>query len=119
MVERVKFGTSIKYLELLDLERRINPLMSTTLVNPTTCNTHQPTQDGGRSGSTTVLTLATLETERRSPSQEVLIKKLNQFGPSTSIEEDIQLSFGRSSTPTTWEMKLTKPRVLIKILDSK
>jgi hypothetical protein len=57
--------------------------------------------------------------ERRSPFQEVKMLKPNQFGPSTSIEEDIQLSFGRSFTPITWETKLTKLRVLIKISDSK
>jgi hypothetical protein len=56
------------------------------------------------------------EMERRSPFQEVKMLKLNQFGPSTSIEEDIQLSFGRLSTLITWETKPTKPRELIKTL---
>jgi hypothetical protein len=59
------------------------------------------------------------EMERKSPFQEVKMLKLNQFGPLPSIEENIQLSFGRLSTPITWVMKPIKPRVLIKILDSK
>jgi hypothetical protein len=95
MVERVKYGISINLQEPLGLERRTNLWISTTLVNPTTCNTHQPTQDGGKSGSTTAATLLTSEMERKSLSQEVLIRKLKKFGLSTSTEEDIQLRFGR------------------------
>jgi hypothetical protein len=94
MVERVKYGISINLQEPLGLERRTNLLTSTTLVNPTTCNTHQLALDGGKSGSTTAATLLTSEMERKSLSQEVLIRKPNQFGLSTSTEEDIQLRFG-------------------------
>jgi len=111
MVERVKFGTSIKNLELSDLERRTNPLIFTTLVNPTTCNTHQLTLDGGKSGSTTVATLLTSVTERRSLFQEVKMLKLKKFGDSTSTEEDTQLRFGE--LPTLIRL-LTKPRVRTK-----
>jgi hypothetical protein len=116
MVDQARNGISINHQEQLEEDQLTNPLMSTTLVNPTTCNTHLPTQDGGKSSSTTVAILPMSEMERRSPFQEVLIKKLNQFGYSTGIEEDIQLSFGRLYTLITWETKPIKPRELIKTL---
>jgi hypothetical protein len=94
MVEQARNGISINNQELLEEDQLTNLLIFTTLVNPTTCNTHQLAQDGGKSGSTTVATLLTSVTERRSLFQEVKMLKLNQFGPSTSTEEDIQLRFG-------------------------
>jgi hypothetical protein len=119
MVDQARNGISISHQELSEEDQLINLLISTTQVNLITCNTLQPTQDGGKSGSTTELISAMSEMERKSPFQEVKMLKLNQFGPSTSIEENIQLSFGRLSTPITWVMKPIKPRVLTKISDSK
>jgi hypothetical protein len=118
MVDQARNGISISQLEQSEEDQLINPLISTTPVNPTTCNTHQPTQDGGKSSSTTVATLPMSETTRRSPSQEVKILKLNQFGYTTSTEEVIQPKFGRLSIPIIWVKKLIKPRVLIKTLVS-
>jgi hypothetical protein len=89
-------------------------LISTTLVNPITCNIPQPTQDGGKSGSTTVAILPTSETTRRSLSVEVKIKKLNQFGLTTSTRENIHHNSGRSFILITWVMKLIRLRDWIK-----
>jgi len=54
MVEQARNGTSINHQELSDLDQPTNPLISTTPVNPTTCNTTAPHQDGGRCSSTRV-----------------------------------------------------------------
>jgi hypothetical protein len=63
-VDQARNGISISNQEQLEEDQPTNPLISTTLVNPTTCNTPQPTQDGGKSGSTTEATSATSETTR-------------------------------------------------------
>jgi hypothetical protein len=110
MVEQARNGISINQLELSEVDQPTNPLKSTTLVNPITCNTIQPTQDGGKSGSTTVATLPMSETARESLSQEAQMLKLNQFGLTKSTEEDIQPKSGRLSTLTRWVMKLIKRR---------
>jgi hypothetical protein len=52
MEEQARNGTSINHLEPSDLDQLINLLISTTLVNPTTCNTTAPHQDGGKCSST-------------------------------------------------------------------
>jgi hypothetical protein len=48
---------------------------------------------------------------RRSLFQEVLIKKLNQFGYGNSTREDIQPKSGRLSIPLKWVVKLIERKV--------
>jgi hypothetical protein len=119
MVEQAKDGTSISLQELLDPDQLISQSTSITPVNPTTCNTTLPHQDGGKCSSSRTDTSPTSRMVRRSPFPEVKMKKLNQFGYTTSTKEDIHLRFGELSTPTRWEKTLTKRlEKLIHSLDS-
>ena len=52
MAELPRNGTSISHQELSEADQPTNPLKFTTLVNPITCNTTQPHQDGGKCSST-------------------------------------------------------------------
>jgi hypothetical protein len=52
MEEQARNGTSTEPQEPSNLEKRINPLISRAPERVMCSNTTQPTQDGGRSGST-------------------------------------------------------------------
>jgi len=106
MVERARNGTSINHQELLDLEKRINQLISTIPVKVTTCNTTQPHQDGGKCGSITTDTSPTSKMVEYSLLRIERMKKLNQSMSKTDLAEETQPKSGRLFTPITWEMKL-------------
>jgi hypothetical protein len=95
MVERASYGTSINHLEPSDLEKRTNPLISTTPEKETTCNTTPLHQDGGKCSSSTTDTSPISKTVRYSLFQEEKMLKLNQFGFIQDIEEDKQPKSGR------------------------
>jgi len=111
MVEKLKNGTSISQPELSEIETTTNPLISITQVNPTTCKSTAPTQDGGRCSSMTMDTLLISEAIKLFPSRIERMLKHNQFGQAEDLEEDIHPKFGRLSILITWEMKLMIRRV--------
>jgi len=108
MVDHPRNGISISLQELSDPDQLTSLSTSTTPVNPTTCNTTAPHQDGGKCSSSKTDTSLTSAMVRRSPFPEAKMKKPNQFGYGTNTREDIHLKFGESSTPTRWEKMLTK-----------
>jgi hypothetical protein len=80
MVDQLKNGTSISLLEPSEVDQSTNPSISTTPVNPTTCNTTALAPTGGRCSSTKVNHLSILKLRRSFPSRTSRMKKLNQFG---------------------------------------
>jgi hypothetical protein len=106
MVERVNYGTSINHLELLDLERRTNQLISTTLVKETTCNTTQPHQDGGKCSSITMDTSPTSKMVEYSLLRTERILRLIQSMSKRDMVEETHPKSGKLSIPMLWEMKL-------------
>jgi hypothetical protein len=111
MVERARNGTSINLPEPSDLERRINPLISSALVKETTCNTTLPHQDGGKCSSLlTMVTCPTTEMVRYSLLRIERMKKLNQSISKTDLAEETLPKSGRLSTPKILLMiRLEKP----------
>jgi hypothetical protein len=93
-------------------------LISTTLVNPTTCNTIPPPQDGGKCSSIRTDTSPISRMVRWSPSRIERMKKLNQFGYRIDTRVEIQPKYGRSSIFTNWELMSIKRKELINTLAS-
>jgi hypothetical protein len=94
-------------------------LTSTTPVNPSTCNTTAPTQDGGRSGSSKIRinleedSLSTLVKIERSFLLRIKeTKKPMLFMLKPDMVEETRLNFGRFTILTRWVMKLIRRRVI-------
>jgi hypothetical protein len=100
MVEPPRNGISINLQEPSDPDQLTSLSTSTTPVNPTTCNTTAPHQDGGKCSSTRTDTSPTTRMVRRSPFPEAKMKKPNQFGYGTNTREDTHLRFGELFTFT-------------------
>jgi hypothetical protein len=88
-VEQARNGTSINLQELSEVDQSINPSISTTPENLTTCNTTAPAPTGGRCLSIRADTSPTCTARRSLPYLEDRIKKPNQFGYGTDIKVEM------------------------------
>jgi len=98
MVDQARNGTSINHQELSDPDQPTNHSISTTQEKETICNTTLPHQDGGKCSSTSMVTSPISKTKRLFQSRTERMKKLNQFGLSTDLVEDIHPKDGELPT---------------------